>query len=198
MDNECPGNVKDYLQANTVNYQLVPLHVHRTNATEKEILTFKYHLIFGLCTVDPCFPICLWCRLFPLSTTTLNIMRPSCMNLKLLSEATLNGAFDYNKTPLAPPSTKILADETPNQRRTWAEHVVDGWYLSTAPQHYCCHRTYITKTCKESIARTVEFFPNDHNMPTTSSADMAIVAAQDLVHTLQNPVPPTPYATDCT
>ena len=51
------------------------------------------------------------------------------MNPKLSEEATLNGAFDYNKTPLAPIGTKIRVHETPNQRRTWAAHGVDGWYL---------------------------------------------------------------------
>ena len=35
MDNECPGNVKYYLQANTIKYQIVPPHVHHTNAAEK-------------------------------------------------------------------------------------------------------------------------------------------------------------------
>ena len=35
MKNEFPGNVKDYLRANTINCQLVLLHVHRTNAAKK-------------------------------------------------------------------------------------------------------------------------------------------------------------------
>ena len=82
-------------------------------------------------------------------------MWPSCMNPKLSAEATLKGAFDNNKTPLAPHGTKILVHETPNQRRTWASHGVDGWYLGAAPEHYHCHRTYITKTQKERIVRTV-------------------------------------------
>ena len=140
----------------------------------------------------------LWCRILPLATTALNLMRLSNMNPKLSAEATLNCAFDYNKTPLAPPGTKIIVHETPNQRITWAAHGVNGWYLDAAPENYCCHRTYITKTSKERIALTVEFPPHDHNMPTTSSANAVIVAAQDLVYALQNPAPPTPYATVCT
>ena len=102
----------------------------------------------------------LWCGILPLATTTLNLMRPSRMNPKLPAEATLNGAFDYNKTPLAPPSTKILVHETTNQRRTWAAYGVDGWYLGAAPERYRCHRTYITETRKELIARTFGFPPN--------------------------------------
>ena len=113
MENECPGNVKDYLRANTIDCQLVLLHVHRTNAAKKTISTFKDHLISGLCSVDPSFPIHFWCPPPPLATTTLNLMRTSRMNPKLSAEATLNGAFDYNKTPLAPPSPKLLCMRTP-------------------------------------------------------------------------------------
>ena len=38
-------------------------------------------------------------------------------------------------------------------------------------------------------------FPNSFAMPTTSSADAATIAAQDLVHTLQKPEPATPFTT---
>jgi hypothetical protein len=45
------------------------------------------------------------------------LMRPSRTNPRLSGEAQLNGAFDYNKTPLAPPGTKVLIHETPNRRQ---------------------------------------------------------------------------------
>ena len=41
MENEFPGNVKDYLRANTINCQLVLLHVHRTNAAKKQFRPSK-------------------------------------------------------------------------------------------------------------------------------------------------------------
>ena len=194
MDNECPGAVKQYLRTNHIAFQLVPPHVPRTNAAEKAIGTFKDHFIAGLCSVHPNFPMHLWCRLIPLATTTLNLLRPSRLNPLLSAEALLNGAFDYNRTPLAPPGTKVLVHETPAQRQTWSPHAVDGWYLGAAPEHYCCHRTYIPATRKERIARTGEFFPHEFDMPRTSSADAAVVAAQDLVHALQHPTPASPFA----
>jgi hypothetical protein len=159
MDNECPAAVKRYLQTNDIGLQLVPPHVHRTNLREKAIGTFKDHFIAGLCSVDPNFPMHLWCRLLPLATTTLNLLRPARLNPKLSAEAFLNSAFDYNRTPLAPPGTKILIHETPSQRKTWSPQAVDGWYLGAAPVHYRCHRTYVPTTRSERIARTVEFFP---------------------------------------
>ena len=103
MDNECPSVVKKYLQENNVELRLVPPFQHRANAAEKAIGIFKDHFISGLATVDPNFPLHLWCCLIPLAVTTLNLLRPSRINPKLSAYEFLNGIFDYNKTPLAPP-----------------------------------------------------------------------------------------------
>jgi hypothetical protein len=43
----------------------------------------------------------------------------------------MHGAFDFNRTPLAPLGTKILINEKPDKRQTWAYHAVEGWYLGT-------------------------------------------------------------------
>jgi hypothetical protein len=97
------------------------------------------------------------CRLVDQCTQTLNLMRRSGINPRLRAEAKRNGAFDYNKTPLAPTGTKVLIHETPNRRRKWAIHGVDGWYLGGARGHYYCYRFYTTKTRAERITCTVEF-----------------------------------------
>jgi hypothetical protein len=91
----------------------------------------------------------LWCRLINQATPILNLLRPSCINPRLLAEAQLNGAFDYNKTPFAPPGCKVLIHEKSSNRRTWAPHGVEGWYLGRAPDHYRCHRVYVIKTASE-------------------------------------------------
>ena len=127
LDNECTGGLKKFMQQEGVNFQLVPPHSHRTNAAERAIQTFKAHLIAGLSSCNPNFPLHLWDRLLPQATLTLNLLRPSRINPRLSAEAQLNGAFDFNRTPLAPPGTKVLIFETPTQRRTWAPHGVDGW-----------------------------------------------------------------------
>ena len=193
LDNECPTIVSDYLRTQRINFQLVPPHIHRTNAAEKAIGTFKDHFVSGLCSVDPHFPLHLWCRLLPLATTTLNLLRPARLNPRLSAEAFLNGAFDYNKTPLAPPGTKVLLHETPLQRTTWAPHGVDGWYLGAAPNHYRCHRIYVPRTRAERIGHSVRFFPHDSKLPNQTSAEHATAAALALVKALQHPAPSHPF-----
>jgi hypothetical protein len=194
LDNECPAALKKFMRAENVAFQLVPPYDHRQNAAERAIGIWKDHFVAGLASLDPEFPMHLWCRLIDQCTQTLNLMRPSRINPRLSAEAQLNGAFDYNKTPLAPPGTKVLVHETPNKRRTWAVHGVDGWYLGGAPEHYRCYRVYASKTRAERIARTVEFFPHYGKMPALSSADAAVRAAIDLCWALRNPSPSSPLA----
>jgi hypothetical protein len=169
--------------------------MHRTNSAEKAIDIWKCHFIAGLSSVDPDFPMHLWCRLIEHATTTLNLLRPSRINHRLSAQAQLHGAFDYNRTPLAPPGSKVLIHETPINRRTWDPHGVDGWYLGAAPEHYRCHRVYVNNTQAERIAKTIEFFPYNCAMPKTSSADAATRAALDLISALENPTPAAPFAT---
>jgi hypothetical protein len=124
---------KTLLRTKNVNLQLVPPNLHRTNAAEKAIGIFKDHFITGLATVHPNFPLHLWCRLLPLAVTTLNLMRPSNVNPKLSAYELLNGVFDYNRTPLAPPGTKVIVHTPTDKRKTWQTHGVEGWYIGMAP-----------------------------------------------------------------
>ena len=62
---------------------------------------------------------------------------------------------------MVPPGIKTLVYETPQQRKTWAQHGVDAWYIGYCPDHYRCHKTYEPATRGERIAHTVSFFPHD-------------------------------------
>jgi hypothetical protein len=194
LDNECPSALKQFMRQADVAFQLVPPYNHRQNAAERAIGIWKDHFVSGLASLDPEFPMYVWCRLIHQCTQTLNLMRPSRINPRLSAKAQLNGAFDYNKTPLAPPGTKVLIHETPNKQRTWAVHGGDGWYLGGAPEHYRCYRVYATKTRAERIAQTVDFFPHYGKMPQLSSAGTAIRAAIDLCWAIRNPAPASPLS----
>ena len=131
-----PRGLKTFIRATSVKFQLVPPYLHRTNAAERAIQTYKDHLISGLSSCDPNFSLYLWYLPNPHATLTLNLLRPSRLNLRLSAEAQLNGAFDFNRTPLAPPGTRVIVHKTPDNRRTWAPHGVYGWYLRLTPDHY--------------------------------------------------------------
>ena len=195
LDNECPAGLKRFMTQNEVEFQLVPPHIHRRNPAERAISSWKDHFIASLSSTDKQFPMHLWCRLIPQCTLTLNLLRQSRINPRLSSEAQLNGAFDFNKTPLAPPGTRVIIHEQTGVRRTWSVHGTDGWYLGPAPEHYRCYTVYCSKTGNERIIDTVEFFPADIRMPRMSSAGNATIAAKELTNALLNPAPAAPFAT---
>ena len=82
--------------------------MHRINAVEWAIQTFKNHLISGLCTVDTNFPMQLWGELLEQAEISLNLLRHSRINGKLFAYVQLEGPFNFNKTPLAPVGCRAL------------------------------------------------------------------------------------------
>jgi hypothetical protein len=96
---------------------------------------------------------------------------------------------DYNKTAFAPSGCKIIAQEKPGKRRTWATHGQHGFSLGPAMHHYRCQNVYISSTASERIVDTLEFFLHNYQMPQLSSADRLIMAAKDMMDALQNPHP---------
>jgi hypothetical protein len=159
LDNEASLALRNYLTKQGITYQLFPPHIPQRNNAERAIQTFKNHVIAGLCSVDPNFPLKLWDKLLPQATITLNLMRKSRINPRMSAYAQLNGHFDFNITPLAPPGTRIIAHEKPYQRASWDPHGLDGYYLGPALDHYRCYQVHITKTKGTRIVDTVEFFP---------------------------------------
>jgi hypothetical protein len=138
MDNESSTALKQFLHSKDIQFQLVPPHVHRQNAAERAIQTFKNHFVAMLFSTDKQFPIHLWDRLIPQAVITLNLLRQSRLNPKLSAHAQLHGLFDYNKTPLAPPGTKVIIHEKPDRRGSWSLHGLKGCYVSdgTLPSIY--------------------------------------------------------------
>ena len=106
----------------------------------------------------------------------------------------MEGAFYFNKTPLAPVGTKVIVHEKPQSRPAWSPHGVNGWYLGPAMHHYQCYRVCTKYTRSICIADILTWFPTLVEMPKTSSADDAVVAVQQLTAALQNPSPTMPLA----
>jgi hypothetical protein len=136
LDNEASKLLKDYLHQQDITFQLVPPYSHIRNSAERAIRSFKGHLIAGLCSTDKSFPMHLWDIILPQAVMTLNMLRTSIINTKISAAMHIFGQYDFNRAPMAPPGTKIIAHETPGRRRTWASHEQDGWYIGPALEHY--------------------------------------------------------------
>jgi hypothetical protein len=193
LDNEASTLLKTYLHQQNITFQLVPPYIHRRNLAERAIILFKHHLIAGLCSTDKYFPMYLWDRLLPQTVITLNMLRTSKINPKLSAATHIYDQYDFNRAPMAPPGTRIIAHKTPSRRQTWAPHGQVGWYIGPALEHYRCYTVYITKTRGDIIVETVDFFPEKFTLPSPSAQDLATQAAADLTHVLLNPQPEGPF-----
>ena len=74
IDNEVTNALKREFEKYTVNYQLVPPHLHRAKKSERAFHTFKDYFKAGLATVYPYLPISSWDLLLTQAVTTLNIL----------------------------------------------------------------------------------------------------------------------------
>ena len=185
LDNECSAKFKDILTENEIEYELVPPHQHRRNAAERAIRTFKNHFLAGLATCDPDFPLREWDRLVTQAELTLNLLRNSRVNPNLSAWAYLFGNFDFNKSPLAPPGTKIVIHSKPANRKSWAFHGEQGWYIGPALHHYRCITVYIPKTNQERITDTAALIPKVIPIPNADIDSHLTSAADDIVHILK-------------
>ena len=129
MENEASNNMKDSMTKHKISFQLAPPYIHRHNAAERAIQTFKNHFVAGFSTTDPNFPVSEWDQLLDQATITLNLLRQSRVNPKLSAYAYLFGNYAFNCFPMAPPVTRVVVHDKPNQRASWAHHGTPDWYI---------------------------------------------------------------------
>ena len=193
LDNECSAALKKFLRDEDIDFQLVPPRLHRRNAAERAIRTFKNHFIAGLCSVDKNFPLHLWDKLLPQAEMTLNLLRGSRINPRLSAYAQLHGHFDFNRTPLAPPGIRVLVHIKPSERTSWSPHGEDGWYTGPALEAYRCYTVWLWETRATRTCDTLTWFPTKTVMPLASSNDLILAGIQDIVQALEKPTAGSPF-----
>ena len=76
--------------------------------------------------------------------------------------------------------------EKTNKRGTWAYHSVDGYYLSTALEHYHTHLCHIKTTNSERFTDTAQFIHQNIIKPTITHADKIMAAIADCNKAIKN------------
>ena len=108
MENQCSSDLREAMEKYEIGFQLAPPHMHRRNAAEQAIITDKKHFISEFLTTDHDLPIGKWDRLLSQCTITLNLLPNSRVNPALSTYAYLFGPYDFNKSPIAPPGTRVI------------------------------------------------------------------------------------------
>ncbi len=196
LDNETSSLLLNSFEKENIAYQLVLPHMHRRNAAGKAIKTWKEHFIAGLSSVYPKFPLLEWNRLTFQGMLTLNFLRNSRVNPKLLAWEYIFGIFDFNAMPLAPPGMKMVIHEKSSQRGSWDPHGVIAFYVRPAMKHYRCFTAYLPSTKSERVANIVAFLPHRHiSVPNTTPAEGIRQALQDISTLLKSPPTNLPFLT---
>eukprot|EP00804_Cyclotella_cryptica_P009002 CCRYP_003107-RA/>CCRYP_003107-RA protein AED:0.29 eAED:0.29 QI:0/0/0/1/1/1/2/0/642 len=81
-------------------------------------------------------------------------------------------------------------------RGTWAFHSIDGWYLSTSPEHYRTHRCHIKSTNSERLSDTVVFQHKSITHPSLTPTDKLMQAVSACAAALKGITAPTKDITD--
>jgi len=195
VDNELSHDTQQLLeQTFGAIVEIVPPQCHRRNAAERAIRTAKNHLIAILCATHDKFPLKLWCFLLEQAEITLNLLRTSRIHPHLSAYNSLCGAFNFSKTPLAPPGIKVIAHNNVSTRESWGPHGKIAYYVGPAMNHYRCYKVCVQSTKKIIVTDTIEYTEDNlFEIPYSSKEDELLDAVVDLHKILKDETPLTSH-----
>ena len=116
----------------------------------------------------------------------MNLLCNTRVNPKLSAWSYLFGNFDFNKTPLAPPETKLIIHNKPSNHGSWDFHGDDVFYIGLSLEHYRFIKTYIPKTHAERLTDTATLIPHVIPIPEASLDDHINATCDQLLKLLTN------------
>ena len=116
-------------------------------------------MLAGLATYHKDFPLTERDRLLQQCELMLNLLRNARLNPKLSAWTFLSGNHNFNKVPLLPLRTRVVAHIKTPKRVLWGYHGVPYWYVGPAINHYWYLGIYTSETHKERITETLEVIP---------------------------------------
>lgn len=183
IDNEVSKELRDYCatQSPPIKIEFVPPNVHRANKSERQMGIAKNHLIAGINTTDRDFVLEAWDTLSWSAELSLNLLRQSGISRYMSAYQQLHGKFDFRKTPIAPPGTKVVVYETPGTRGSFANRGTPAFYVGPAMEHNGCFTVYVPWTKKTRITDTLSWHPPpEWTMPGASPNDVTNALLEQL------------------
>ena len=75
LENEASTMLRKFMTSDSINFRLAPTNIHRRNADERAIQTFKNHFIAVLCSTNSKSPMQLWDGILNQVQIPLNLLR---------------------------------------------------------------------------------------------------------------------------
>ncbi|KAL7502356.1 hypothetical protein ACHAXN_001073, partial [Cyclotella atomus] len=186
LDNEAPRAYLEAIEAQGLEWELVPPTNHRRCIAERGIQTAKGHIIANIIGCDEAFPARQWHKLLPQMEMTLNMLRAANVRPTVSAHTYVYGLHDYNKIPLGPLGCKIQCFVDPDNRRTFGAHATNAFYIRTSPNHYRCQEVFVADTRATRITDTYVFHHKRITNPSVTKADVIVAAASELTTAIKN------------
>jgi hypothetical protein len=116
---------------------------------------------------------------------TLNLLQTSRHDPTKSAYGQLNGPFDFNKWPMAPPGTKAVIWENPTTSQSWAPRGIDAWYIRPSKDPYRLYKFYCPETKAMRVNGSAQFFPQHCKLPTLNLTQHANAVADELFESLE-------------
>ena len=159
IENECYSDLKEAMNKYTIDFQLDPPHMHSQNSAERVIRTCKNYFISGFLATDLYLPISKWGHLLSQCLITLNLLRNYIFKPDLSVYAYLYGPYKFNKFPMAPPETRVIAHSKPVNHTSWGHHGTPCWYIGPLLDHYRYMQCYMPVTSIVRITDKLQYTP---------------------------------------
>ena len=137
LDNECSLVYERRMTDKWgVEFQLVPPDMHRRNAAERAIRSFKAHFLAILVGVASNFPRNLWDILPPKTEMTLNMLQQAVPDPAISAWDFFSGKkFNYSAMPLGPLGISIIVHAKPMRCQSWDFRGKDVWSIRVSLKH---------------------------------------------------------------
>ena len=186
LDNEVSRDLIKATEEQKLSYQIVPApDDHRNTPAERAIKDFKAHFISVRACTNKLYPANAWNLLIPHAIHILNILWPSKINPKVSAHNIMKGHHDYNSHPIALSGCKIVIHDRHKERRTWANHGTDGFFISQAPNYYRSFTCYISSTDATRVSNNVKFLLIYCKLPHADTMDTIAMILTELKELLQ-------------
>ena len=121
----------------------------------------------------------------------MNLLCSSRIHPSLSAHASIFGIYDYNRTPITPPGTQVVAHSSAESRTTFGTHGHIGCYIDPSLEHYRCYKVYFPDTLHECDVLKVDLFPQKFLFLKITNEEYLRQTAEDMLQLLRA-IKPTP------
>ena len=118
------------------------------------------------------------------------MLRPCRQNPRLSAYESMEVAFHFYATPMAPPGEKDYVNEKREGRSAWGFNAKNAWYIVPATKNCICFKVAMVSMAAYRVSDTIQFDHHDVSIPAFTSEDIFFAEMKHLTDAIWKQ-PPT-------